>query len=47
MTVCSISYILLLWGWLMVPAGNMKFEPLTKFFEQLVKESSSKGKEEL
>lgn len=31
----------------MVPAGNMKFEPLTKFFEQLVKESSSKGKEEL
>jgi len=31
----------------MVLAGTMKFEPLTKFFEGLAKEPSSKGKEEL
>lgn len=27
--------------------GTMKFEPLTKFLEELAKESSPKGKEEL
>jgi len=32
---------------LMALTGTMKFEPLTNFFEELVKGSSSKGKEEL